>query len=194
MKKFFALLLLAALFGAVPLFADDVDDVKARIVKQCELGAKGDFAGVLALCAPDYREISSDGRTFNYEQIKWLMLSLDGKHPGEFLLVTATIKNNGAMPPADVISKLRLAARDPEIVKKYEGLIPQLAAMMKAAAALELKTLKFDSVKLYGDNAVVIIRYDSKDEKSGEIKQKTEIVVLRKIDSEWKLCRTVVFF
>ena len=191
MKKIFALLLLAALFGAVPLPADDVDDVKALMIKQYELGAKGDFAGAFALHAPDYREITSDGVTFNYEQTKWLMLMLDGNHPEEFMLIGTIIDNNGVMPSAEDIRKLRQAAHDPEIVKKYEALNPELVAIAKAVAALELKTLKFDSVKLYGDKAVVIIKYDSKDEKSGELKQKTEVVALRKIDSEWKIYRSV---
>ena len=53
MKKFFAALLVA-LFGAVPLFADDVADVKATFVRELELSKAGDFAGKLALYAPDY--------------------------------------------------------------------------------------------------------------------------------------------
>ena len=77
MKKFFVSLLVA-LCGAMPIFADDVADVKAVIVRDCELQAKGDFAGAFALCAPDYRETGSDGETSNYEHTKWIALSLDG--------------------------------------------------------------------------------------------------------------------
>ncbi len=192
MKKFFALLLVA-LFGAMPLFADDVDDVKAVIVKNCKLGVKGDFAGVLAMYAPDFRSINSNGLTFNYEQTKWLILTLDGKHPKEFLLVAATLEKKGVMLSADEVQEIHQAASNPEIVKKYKQILPQLVAEMKAGAALELKTLKFDTVKLYGNQAVLIINYDSKEDQSGEIKQKTEIIVLRKIGSEWKIYREVTF-
>ena len=84
MKKFFAALLVA-LFGTVSIFADDVADVKLTIVKNLELDANGDFAGSWALYAPDYQETSSDGVTVNYEQLQWMTLALDGKHPVEFV-------------------------------------------------------------------------------------------------------------
>ena len=98
MKKFFVSLLVA-LFGAMPLFADDVADVKAVIVKDCELQAKGDFAEAFALLAPDYRESDPDGMTANYEQTKWIVLSLDGRHPEEFLLLLVTYDIKGMPRP-----------------------------------------------------------------------------------------------
>ena len=190
MKKFFAALLVA-LFGAVSLFADDVADVKAVIVKDLELGVKGDFAGAFALYAPDFQEIDSDGMKFNYEQTKWLVLSLDGKHPEEFLLLYATYENKGAMLPAEAIASIRQAARDPEFVKKYKEITPQIVAEMKAAAALNLKTLEFVSVKVDGDRAVAVTEYDSKDAKTGKLNRKVETISLRKADGKWMIYRSV---
>ena len=189
MKKFFAALLVA-LFGAMPLFADDVADVKAVIVKDLELGVKGDFAGAFALYAPDFQEID-DGMKFNYEQTKWLVLSLDGKHPEEFLFLLFVYENKGAMPPAEAIASLRQAARDPEFVKKYEEFTPQIVAGMKAAAALNLKTLEFVSVKVDGDRAVAVTEHDRKDENTGVIRRKIETISLRKVDGKWMMCHVV---
>ncbi|MBP5530923.1 MAG: hypothetical protein J6Y54_02690 [Lentisphaeria bacterium] len=190
MKKFFAALLVA-LFGAVPLFADDVADVKAVIVKDLELGVKGDFAGAFALYAPDFQEIDSDGMKFNYEQTKWLVLSLDGKHPEEFLLLYATYENKGAVLQAEATASLRQVARDPEFVKKYEEVTPQIVAAMKAAAALNLKTLEFVSVKVDGDRAVAVTEHDRTAENTGAIKRKIDTITLRNVDGRWMICHVV---
>ena len=83
-------------------------------------------------------------------------------------------------------------ARDPEFVKNYETNIPAVVAMLKADADLELKTLKFISVDVNGDKAVVITEYDSKDPESGEIKHEIETDSMRKVDGKWMFYRSVV--
>ena len=113
MKKFFAVLLVA-LCGAVPLFADDVADVKATMINSLELAVKGDLAGALALYAPDYLETTSDGKTIDYKQIQRLVLALDGKHPEEFLLIAVSDELNGAEPTAEMMQRLREVANNPE--------------------------------------------------------------------------------
>ena len=191
MKKIFALLLVA-LFGAVPLFADDVADVKATFVRELELSKAGDFAGKLALYAPDYLETAPDGMTANYEQAKWLMLALDGKHPKEFLLVWATDQLKGAEIPAEMMARIDAAARNPEFIKEYEAGIPTVVAMIKAEADLELKTLKFVNVKVDGGEAVAVVEYDSSDPDSKEIKHKIATFSLRKVDGQWIFYRSVI--
>ena len=193
MKKFFAALLVA-LFGAAPLFADDVADVKATIVRDNELQKAGDFAGKLELYAPDYLETDSKGLKTNYEQAKWLMLALDGKHPKECLLVFATVQLKGAEIPAEMMARIDEMARNPEFIKRYEATIPAVVAMIKAEADLGLKTLKFTSVKVDGDKAVAVAEYDSKDPASGEIKHKIATVSLRKTDGKWMFYRSVIKF
>ena len=193
MKKFFAALLVA-LFGAVPLFADDVADVKATFVREIELSKTGNFAEKLAFYAPDYKETDSTGMTANYEQAKWLMLALDGKHPKEFFLVLATVQLKGAEIPAEMMERIDAAAGNPELVKEYQTAIPAVVAMLKAEADLQLKTLKFVSVKVDGDKAVVITEYDSSDPVSREIKHKSATVSLRKVDGKWLFSRSVIKF
>ena len=190
MKKFLAVLLVV-LSGAVALFADDVADVKAVIVKDLELVAKGDFAGSFALYAPDYRETGSDGNNITYEHCKVIMLAVDGKHPEEFLLMAAIAENNGAMPSAEAVEQLRAAARAPEIVKKYEELLPQVIAQAKSLAEQHLKTLEFVSVEVDGDKAVAVIEYDSKDEETGKVRREIETISLRKTDGAWLKYRSV---
>ena len=193
MRKFFAALLIA-LFGAAPLFADDVADVKATIVRDIELSIAGDFAARLELYASDYLETDSTGLTTNYEQAKWLMLALDGKHPREFLLVLATAHLKGAEIPAEIMARIDAMTGNPELIKRYETGIPTVVAMIKAEAKLELKTLKFVSVKVDGDKAVVIAEYDSRDPASDEIKRKIATVSLRKVDGKWLFYRSVIKF
>ena len=84
MKKFFAAIF-AAVLGASALLAGDAEDVKAVLVRQCELTAAGDFAGVAASLAPDYVEMTPLG-VFNRTQIRWACEAWDGKHPEEYML------------------------------------------------------------------------------------------------------------
>lgn len=190
MKKFL-LSLLVALFGAVPIFADDVADVKAVIVRDCELQAKGDFADAFALCAPDYRETGSDGETLNYEHTKWIVLSLDGKHPEEFLLLLATYDNKGVMPRAEVIPRIRQFAHDPGFIKGYEAVNPQIVSAMKSAAELRLKTLEFISVKVDGDLAAAVVEHDRLDRKTNARKREIVTISLRKVNGTWMFYRSV---
>ena len=204
MKKFFAVLLLA-LCGAVSLFAADVADaaeaariakaaevaeVRAAVAKEFELGAKGDFAGVLALYAPDYRQTTRNGGTYNYVQVGWLFLALDGKHPAEFWLFACSALYEGAMPSAEEQAKMRAMAQTPNGIDAYEKTLPGLVAEVRAEAALGLRTLKFASVEVDGNEAVAVIEYDSKRE-NGAIKTEIGTINLRRIGGDWKFYRCV---
>ena len=190
MKKFFAALLVA-LFGAVPLFADDVADVKAVIVKQWELAAKGEFAGKLKLLAPDYRETDPEGTTLDYGQIRILLLGSTEEHPEEFWLMLYMVKNDFQMPPEDQLTRMKELARTPKYVKLYKKTLPELVAMEKARAAAELKTLKFTSVKVKGNYASAAVWYDFTGQ-NGAIQPQTQLISLRRIDGEWRIFRLVV--
>ena len=191
MKKFL-LALLVVLCGIFSLSADDVADVKAVIVKDYELAMKGDFLQVLALFAPDFQETGTSGGTINYEQYKWCILSLDGKHPEEFLLwFVSTGENEGAMLSADQIARVRQMARDSEFIKIYEANTRNVIAWLKARAALCLKTLEFASVKVDGDKAVAVVEFDEKDLKSGAVRREIETLSLRKVDGVWLFYRIV---
>ena len=193
MKKFFAALLVA-LFGTVPLLADDADDiadVKLTIVKELELDADGDFKGALAFYSPDYLETSSDGVTMNYEQIRWMILALDGKHPAEFWRFLYSLKNSGAMPTPEALERMDKLAHTPKYVKLYKESLPELVAGQKADAKQQLDTLEFVSVKIDGNKAVAVVEYDEKDEKSDACKRKTETISLRKANGKWMIYRSV---
>ena len=190
MKKFFVSLLFV-LCAAVSLLADDVADVKAVIVKDCELTLKGDFAGALALLAPDFKGTDTDGMTINYEQCKWMSLALDGKHPEEFMLIVSTYENNGAMLSAGQIAQLRQAARTPEFIAQYEEANRGVPAKLKDLAALRLKTLEFVSVKVDGDKAVAVVEYDDMHIKSGAVTREIDTISLRKVDGVWFFYRIV---
>lgn len=171
--------------------ADAVAEVKAVIVKNYELTAKGDLAGKLALYAPDYRETTPEGRIIDYELAKLLVLSIDGKHPEEFLLLyVVTVQNNGVMPSAEMMPRIREAARSPEFVREYEKLAPAAAERIKKTAASRLKTLEFISVRVDGDHAVAVVEDGEKNWKSESERRRIGTISLRKVDGKWMYYRS----
>ena len=189
MKKFFVSLLVA-LCVAVPLFADDVTDVKAVIVKNNELNLRNDFLGTLALCTPDYQEIVL-GEVVTYRQLKWLIVSLDGKHPKEFLLFMVSRESENRMPP-DGVYKMIMDNPVPEDLRKmYEQAIRKAVAYNDSEAEAWRKTAKFISVKVDGDRAVAVVEYDGSDPASGAAKHKRSTTYLRRENGAWLMYKCV---
>ena len=174
----------------LPRPSDDVADIKAVILKDAEFGVKGDFAEKLALYAPDYVQIHPDGTSCNYEFIKWLLVAFDGKHPEEFMLAGATMEHNGVMPSAELRAEIRKAARDPGFIKRYEAICPAFFSAAQTKVALRLKTQKFVSVQVDGDQATVVIEYDTKDE-NGAVRHEMATCSLRRVNGKWIFYRIV---
>ena len=189
MKKFFAAVF-ACVMGISSLFAGDVEDVKAVILKDMEAGAQGKFAECLPLRTPDYVEVCESGE-FTYEHMRWTVLAMDGDHPEEFLLMLLVIRTNGKLQlTPDIRARVSEAARAPEFIENYKASIGKLAAMLQADQKLQLKTTKFVSVDIDGDSATVVGEYDSN--ASGSIVHKTATVTLRKVNGAWKISKAVI--
>ena len=184
--KTFLVAMMAVMLGAAALFAGDEENVKALVLKDWQMAAEGKFTENLALRAPDYIE-KTGSLTISYEQCKWLLTSLDGKHPMEFLLALVTIKLHGAKIPADTMAQIREVAHKPECIRYYEKAYLQLAAELKDNAAFELKTLKFISAKVDGNSATVVVEYKRK---SSTIPV-TQTVSLRRFGEAWKISKVV---
>lgn len=174
----------------LPRPSDDVADIKAVILKDAEFCVKGDFAEKLALYAPDYVQIHPDGTSCNYEFIKWLLVAFDGKHPEEFMLAGATMEHNGVMPSAELRAEIRKAARDPGFIKRYEAICPAFFSAAQTKVALRLKTQKFVRVQVDGDQATVVIEYDTKDE-NGAVRHEMATCSLRRVNGKWIFYRIV---
>lgn len=188
MKKFLVALLFA-LCGAAPLFAADVADVEAVIVKDCELAAKGDFLGAAARWTSDYQEVNPDG-TFSHAQVKRSFLALDGKHPEEFLITWFMYHSGGREPNPREMEEIREDLRDPECAKVYPAMAKQFAEQLKRSAARQLETMKFVSVKVDGDRATAILTY--RQAMGGREIPARETLSLRKIDGTWRIARRVI--
>lgn len=190
MKKFFALLLVV-LAGALPLRADDAADVKAVILKEWTLFAKGDFAEALPLLTKDYRG-SWKGKV-GYEQAKWMFLGMDGKHPEEFYIYVAFAFKVGLyggteLTPEEVEesrTETRKAMKNPGSVKKYEKDAAEMNATFRKWAENVLKTHKFTSVKVDGDSAVA--EFECKFEDNGGF-SKSGVIRLRRENGVWRIC------
>ena len=187
MKKFIVSLLVI-LCGVVPLFADDVDDIKAVIVKDCELAAKGDFLGAAARWTPDYQEVNPEV-TLSYAQVKRSFLALDGKHPEEFL-ITYYMHARGREPNPQEMEEIRKDLRDPEFATAYPIEAKEFAEQLKRSAARQLETMKFVSVKVDCDRATAVLKY--RQAMGGREIPVRETLSLRKIDGEWRIARRVL--
>lgn len=186
MKKFLAVLLVA-LCGAAPLFAGDAEEIKSLLIKDLELGANGDFTETLALRTPDFVEITDFG-TFTIEHFRWMILSLDGKHPEEFMLLSAAAGNRGVLTP-EMRARIREASRDPKALREYAEIVPGLLANIKADCALQLKTFKIIDIKINGDSATTAVEYDAKTPDG--IKHCSGTISLRRVDGKWMICKVV---
>lgn len=190
MKKFFAVLLVI-LAGALPLRADDADDVKAVILKEWTLFAKGDFAEALPLLTQDYRG-SFKGKV-DYERSKWMFLGMDGKHPEEFYLFVAYAFKVGLYGGTELTPEemekcrtdTRNAMKNPGSVKKYEKDAAEMNARFRKWAENILKTHKFISVKVDGDSAVA--EFECKFEDNGGFSESVA-VRLRRENGVWRIC------
>ena len=188
MKKFFAVLLVA-LFGAMPLFADDAADVKATILKSAEAGLKGDYSAVLAFYTPDFQSTTPE-MTINYEMSKTMFLAMDGKHPEEFLTFTMMVAQELKLSE-EMKAKIREAAKSPEFMKQYETLAPMMRVMAKIGVGVALKTIKFVSFKVDGDNATAVYEALTVD-KNGDVKEAVCTTSLRRVNGAWLICRSVM--
>jgi len=185
MKKF--LIIMLTLILAVPaLFAGETEDIKTLLGQFCTWDAEGNFTEKLAHLSPDFVEVDR-GVTVNYEQTKWWMISLDGKHPEEYRLLLNSFRKmidpDASELPGDVV-------RNPEFVRDYEELTAKLRAASKSAAALQLKTLKFVSVRIDGEAATAVIEYDAMI--SGEMTHIGHTMEMRKVGGVWKIHKSVV--
>lgn len=183
MKKSFAAFF-ALVLGVSSLFADEVADVKAVLLRQCELVAAGDFSGAGLSLAPDYVEITPLG-VFDRTQIRWAYEAWDGRHPEEYMLTACAQQTKGYGPDAAMEKEARIAAHKPEFIKLYEGQIAEFVPRLKASAALALKTARFIDIKIEGDSARVIYEYDTIDLVDGKVRHQAAIAVLRRIDGKW---------
>ena len=190
MKRFFAALLVI-LAGAMPLRADDADEVKQVILKEWTLFAKGDFAEALPLLTRDYRGLFK-GKV-GHEQAKWMFLGMDGKHPEDFYLFVGwsfkvNLYGGTELTPEEVEecrTEARKAMKDPRSLKKYEKDAAEMNAGFRKWAGNMLKTHKFTSVKVDGDSAVA--EFECKFEDNGGV-SKSGVIRLRRENGVWRIC------
>ena len=190
MKRFFAVLLVI-LAGAMPLRADDAVDVKAVILKEWTIFAKGDFAEALPLFTKDYRGFFK-GKV-GYEQMKWMFLGLDGKHPEEFYLFVGwsfkvEFEGGTELTPGEMEecrTSAREAMKNPQSLKKYERDAAGMNANFRKWAEAVLKTHKFISLKVDGDSAVAEFEYNPEENGRGS---KSCFVRLRRENGVWRIC------
>ena len=175
MKSLFVALC-AALLGVSALFADDIADVKAVIFKHHELQERRAFEALPALYSRDYMQINTRGESCDYVMLKLFLISLDGRHPEEFLQFMAMQANGGRLPSPETMAWISQMASDPQVVREY-----------KAALALA-----FAYAEMMRDVArLVVEEYDGYDPESGAAKHKIVTLVLRRENGVWRYFREI---
>ena len=190
MKKFFAAVF-AAFLGVSALFADDVADVKAVIYKNHELQERHDFKALPDLYSQNYVQMNARGECFDYVMLMLLLISMDGKHPEEFLQFMAMQGNGGRLPTPETMARISQMALDPEVVREYRAALVKILAYSDKELAAWRKTVKFVSFQIKGDFATVIEEYDGYDPESGAAKHKTCTMILRRENGVWYYYRVI---
>ena len=182
MKKILLALVLAVSCAA-PLFADDIEDVKATVVRMLEKSKKGDLRGMLDCFAPDY------GSPVTVGELRTMLPLLDGEHLEEFLVFGYKMGNNGKNPPDAEMAEIKKALKDPGVIQTYKEVCAkfgetekQFAAKVSAGMPLVLKSIKFSEIKVDGDKAEATLEYDEKMPADAAPKHVREIVELKKLD------------
>ena len=190
MKKFIVTLLVT-LVGAVSLYADDVADVKAVIFKNNELQERRAFKALPALYSRDYLQINTRCESFDYVMLKLFLISLDGRHPEEFLQFMAMQANGGRLPSPETMARISQMASDPKVVREYRAALVKLLAYSDKELAAWRKTVRFVRCEVRGDLATVVEEYDGYDPESGAAKHKIVTVVLRRENGVWRYFREI---
>lgn len=190
MKSLFVALC-AALLGVSALFADDIADVKAVIFKHHELQERRAFEALPALYSRDYMQINTRGESCDYVMLKLFLISLDGRHPEEFLQFMAMQANGGRLPSPETMAWISQMASDPQVVREYKAALALAFAYSDKELAAWRKTVKFVRCEVRGDLATVVEEYDGYDPESGAAKHKIVTLVLRRENGVWRYFREI---
>ena len=189
-KVLLALFTLALCFSS--LFANEAA-VKQAIIRNIKQMSQGKFAESLSSYTTDFVGIDLDKNEKTYYKDEVLAAkAMDGNHPLEFMVVVYRIEN-GKEPNAQELKALRAMTQTAEFKKEYSNICKYIVDRAKKLGELELKTIKFISVKVDGNTAIAITEYkayDSSDTDLKSIVQKRQTIKLRKVNGVWKFYET----
>ena len=191
MKKLI-LALFTLTLSLTSLFANEAA-VKKAITHSVKLVADGKVMETIDCYTKDFVDINLDTKEkMDYNDSILVAKSISGKYPEEFLIVTYEM-GNGKKPDAQELKKLREIAKTAEFQKSYSDICKQMIEMSKKVSSLELKTMKFISVKVKENNAVAVIEFETYDGADANLKtviRMTETFKLRKVNGAWKICES----
>ncbi|MBR2440514.1 MAG: hypothetical protein IKB25_09985 [Lentisphaeria bacterium] len=186
MKKLI-LVLFAAVLTAFTAAASE-DAVKQAVIREYEMIRDGKFSEMLPLYTKDYSSISASKRKTTYKDIQIMSLMLDGKHPEEFMLFITKAKS-AKDPSPDEEKQLRKIAQNEWVKSLYAEVCGQMRTVMRKTSEISLKTMKFISVKVNGNQAEVVCEYeelDPVDTTFTKTVKRTSITRFRKENGIWK--------
>ena len=184
-KVLLALFTLAFCFSS--LFANEAA-VKQAILRDAKFASEGRFIECVKYHTKDFVATESGFSTkVTYEDSVIMAKMMDGKHPLEFLFFVFKMQTN-RYPNAQEAQRLREQTKNAQILQEYKKLVTAVGTLEKRSQALRMKTMKFKTVQVKGNNAVAVIDYtclDSNDQSMKKTVRKTEVIKLRKVNGTW---------
>ena len=184
-KVLLALFTLALCFSS--LFANEAA-VKQAILRDAKFASEGRFIECVKYHTKDFVATESSYSTkVTYEDSVIMAKMMDGKHPLEFLFFVFKMQMR-RYPNAQEAEKLRAQTKNAQILQEYKNFVTAIGTLEKRSQALRMKTMKFKTVQVKGNNAVAVIDYtclDSNDQSMKKTVRKTEVIKLRKVNGTW---------
>ena len=169
------------------LFANEAA-VKQAILRDAKFASEGRFIECVKYHTKDFVATESGFSTkVTYEDSVIMAKMMDGKHPLEFLFFVFKMQMK-RYPNAQEAQRLREQTKNAQILQEYKNVITAGGAFEKRSQALRMKTMKFKTVQVKGNNAVAVIDYtclDSNDQSMKKTVRKTEVIKLRKVNGTW---------
>ena len=169
------------------LFANEAS-VKQAILRDAKFASEGRFIECVKYHTKDFVATESGYSTkVTYEDSVIMAKMMDGQHPLEFLFFVFKMQMR-RYPNAQEAEKLRAQTKNAQILQEYKNFVTAIGTLEKRSQALRMKTMKFKTVQVKGNNAVAVIDYtclDSNDQSMKKTVRKTEVIKLRKVNGTW---------
>ena len=185
MKKMF-LTIITAFLAIFALFADESAALRRLIMQDNEFIVAGKYAETIKHYAKDFSSVDQTNRKTTYKDVQMIVMMMDGSHPEEFMEFMFKVQANRD-PTAEELAKIRELVNNDQFKTLYQTAITKMKDAMAKSAEISLQTLKFNSIKVDNNQAVVVWEYEELDPITFKMKRKKSSTgKFRKENGTWK--------
>ena len=187
MKKMF-LTIITAFLAIFSLFADDSAALRRLIMQDNELIVAGKYAEVIKHYTTGFCSVDHINRKTTYKDLQMIVLMMDGSHPEEFMKFMFKTQAKRE-PAAEELAKIRELVNNDQFKTLYQTAVAKTKEAMAKSAEISLQTLKFNSIKINGNQAVVVWEYEELDPADITFslkRKKSSTGKFLKVNGKWK--------